>query len=470
MAKKLVPNKEKLNKNSFEKKGFFVKNKDLLKRILFTIIVLVIIRIGMLIVVPGIQMNDNSNSEADKQEFFNLLSTLGGGNMGKFSIFSLGVSPYITASIITQLLSTDVIPILSQWTKSGERGRRKLDKLTKALTIPFCVMQGTATIFTLKQYGMITPKWELDGTVPGPIFYFLLVPLVMLAGTFIMLWMADQITIKGIGNGVSIIIFAGIVAKLPSNFIKTYDFWASNSKENTILFSGLINFLIYIAAFLFVILIITLVNEGERKIPIQQTGSGLASVKEHIPYLPLKANNAGVIPVIFASALISTPITISQIVQISNPTSGFVWFCNNILSFQQWAGISIYAILIIMFTFLYSQVQINPEKIADNFKKSGTFIPGIKTGEDTRKFLSATINRLSCMGSLFLAFLAALPYIIAKLTDLPSNLAIGGTGLIIVISVALQTTQQLKGRLIQQSFIDKKFDKFDSDNSSTHIW
>nr|WP_035358717.1 preprotein translocase subunit SecY [[Acholeplasma] multilocale] len=464
--------KKSKNKNDFERANFFTKNKDLFFRIVFTLLVLVVIRAGIYLTVPGVTINDDFTSGVNDIQFFQLLSTLGGGSIGKFSILALGVSPYITASIIVQLLSTDVIPVLSRWSKSGERGRKKLDKLTKVLMIPFAVMQAEATIFTLSSQGLIEPKWNDGGSSIA--FYYILVPMVMLAGSFLMLWLADQITVKGVGNGVSIIIFIGIITTMPTNFKATFEFWVSSKNEEAnILFDGLLKFIIYVGVFFLVIFFVVLMNEAERKIPIQQTGSGLVDSKDHTPYLPLKINNAGVIPVIFASAIISTPITISQIVQVSNPDSGFVYFCNNFLYFGTWWGIGIYAVLILMFTFLYAQVQINPEKISENFQKSGTFVPGIKPGKDTTKFLTGTINRLSVIGAVFLALIAILPYVISKLTDLPSNLAIGGTGLIICISVAIQTVQQLKGRMIQQSFIDSKKEKFteESENKKpSHIW
>ncbi|WP_339020722.1 preprotein translocase subunit SecY [Spiroplasma endosymbiont of Atherix ibis] len=472
-VKKTKKAKSTKYKNEFAKGNFFIRNKDLIKRIVFTLIVLILIRMGTLLTVPGIQVSPNFKQQIGNQDFFQLLSTLGGGSIGQFSILALGVSPYITASIIVQLLSTDVIPVLTRWSKSGERGRRKLDRLTKLLAIPFALMQSVATIFTLTSQGLIDAKWGTNAQGTGPAwFYYILIPTIMLGGTFLMLWISDQITIKGIGNGVSIIIFTGIVSQMPNNFTSTFKFWVEIKGEPTILFDGLLKFLIYIVSFLLVIFVVVLMNEAERKIPIQQTGSGLVDTKDHTPYLPLKLNNAGVIPVIFASAIISTPMTVAQIIGASNPSNGFVLFTQNYLSFGTWWGISIYGVLTIIFTFLYSQVQINPEKIAENFKKSGTFIPGITPGKETEKFLTGVINRLSIMGSVFLAGIAVLPYIITKITLLPSNLAIGGTGLIIVISVSIQTVQQLKGRLIQQSFLDKKQDKFKEEETSydSHIW
>ncbi len=449
--KKTFKNTKK-NKTRKIRSDFLVRNKNLIYRILFTLLIILFIRLMSHLTVPGIIVNSSSVSN-DSNEFLNLISMLGGGTIGKFSIIALGVSPYITASIIVQLLSTDVIPILTRWSKSGEKGRKKLDTLTRLLTIPFAVMQGTATIFTMAKEGLITPKWENlpigGGTI---IFYYMLVPSILLGGTMFMLWLGDQITRKGIGNGVSIIIFAGIVAKLPFSIKTTFNFWLGNQADPNLFFEGLLKFIIYMIMFMFVIFFVVLLNETERKIPIRQTGSGLSTTSKDNTFLPLKLNCSGVIPVIFASALISAPITISQIIAIKNSSSGFVTFVNSYLSFSSWSGIIIYAILVILFTFLYSQVQINPNKIAENFQKSGKFIPGIKPGYETEKYLTNVINRLSVLGSISLATIAVLPYIISKLTKLPSSLAMGGTGLIIMVSVSLQTIRQIKGRLVQQHF------------------
>ncbi|WP_408020249.1 preprotein translocase subunit SecY [Spiroplasma chrysopicola] len=473
MVVKTKAKKQKKEISLTKSSSFFVKNKDLIKRILFTIMVLVIIRLGSYLTVPGVQVSDNFNSNAESEQFFALISMLGGGTLGQFSILALGVSPYITASIIVQLLSTDVIPPLSRWAKSGEKGRKKLDRLTKWLTIPFAIMQGIATIFTMANQGLITPKWtSSDFGTGSPIFYYILIPCALIAGTMLMLWMADQITIKGIGNGVSLIIFAGIVAKLPENLVTTFKFWISGQEDINLLFDGILKFLGYVIMFLLVILFVVMLNESERKLPIQQTGSGLSAggQEETKPFLPLKINSAGVIPVIFASALISAPITVAQIISVNNPTNGFVWFSNNYLSFNTWPGIIIYAVLTILFTFLYSQVQMNPEKIAENFQKAGTFIPGVRPGKETEKYIKGTINRLSILGSIFLAGIAVLPYIISKLTSLPSALAIGGTGLIIMVSVALETVRQVKGRITQQAFIDKKAENIINDKNDSYLW
>lgn len=448
---------------------FFIKNKNLIKRICFTLGILIIIRFATYLTVPGIIVSPNLNDLSNEGQFFGLISMLGGGTLGKFSILALGVSPYITASIIVQLLSTDVIPILSRWDRGGQKGRKKLDYLTKFLTIPFAIMQSIATIFTMSNQGLITPKWNLNYFgIGNSVFYYILVPAALISGTIIMLWLADQISINGIGNGISLIIFAGIISKLPLNLKITFNFWISNQEDINLLFDGILKFLLYIIMFLLIILLIIILNESERHLPIQQTGSGLNDIDElNAPFLPFKINSAGVIPVIFASALISAPITISQIISISKPDNWFVGFTNNYLSFHSWTGIFVYAILIVLFTFLYSQIQMNPEKIADNFQKSGTFIPGFPPGKETQNYIKKIINYLSILGSFFLAFIAILPYVISKLTNLPSSLAIGGTGLIIMVSVILETIRQIKGRITQQSFINKKIQKIteNDDNS-----
>ncbi|XHK03701.1 preprotein translocase subunit SecY [Spiroplasma endosymbiont of Anurida maritima] len=471
MAKKTakIKNKSTTKKNTFDKSNFFVKNKDLVKRVLITLFILVLIRLGTYITVPGVQLNEGFQSLVEQDQFFGLISMLGGGTLGSFSILALGVSPYITASIIVQLLSTEVVPPLARWAKGGERGKKKLDRLTKYLTIPFAVMQGIAIIFTMINEGVISAKWDsTEFGVGAPIFYYLLIPTILIAGTMLMLWVADQMTIKGIGNGVSLIIFAGIVSQLPNNLDTTFKFWVSGQEDMNFLFDGILRFAVYFIMFILVILFVVLLNESERKVPIQQTGSGLANASDTTgPYLPLKINSAGVIPVIFATALISAPVTIAQIIEVDNPLNGFVQFSNNYLSFSTWWGISIYAILTIIFTFMYSQVQMNPEKIADNFQKSGTFIPGVNPGKKTEKYLKGVINRLSILGSIFLAGIAVLPYVISKLTSLPSALAIGGTGLIIMVSVALETVRQVQGRITQQEFINQKRK---SGSTDSYLW
>jgi len=465
-----------INNNPLKKGKFlalYKENKNLISRIIFTLFIIVLIRFLCHLTVPGITVNKNTTDNPNN--FLYLISLLGGGTIGRFSIIALGVSPYITASIIVQLLSTDVIPIMSRWAKSGEKGRKKLDRLNRIFTIPFAIMQGIATIFTMEKQNIITPSWvNPPAGGANAVFYYFLVSMVLVAGTMFMLWIGDQITKKGIGNGISVIIAAGIVARLPFSIKSTYNHFLGNNVDPSIFFNNFLWFLIYMITFLCVIFFVVVLNETQRRIPIQQTGSGLAKQSQDKTFLPLRLNCAGVIPVIFASALITAPITISQIIVLSNPTSSFVWFVNKYMSFNTYYGVGLYAILIILFAFLYSQVQINPEKVAENFKKSGKFIPGIPPGIATEKYLTNVVNRLSFFGSFGLAFVAVLPYIVAIQTKLPSSLAMGGTGLIIMVSVCLQTIRQVKGRLIQQKFaLYKNFTNNSSllsDKKNPYLW
>lgn len=433
--------------------------------------VLAIIRLGSYITVPGVTIDKNlSDASKSSQEFFKLLSMIGGGSIDKFSIFALGLSPYITASIIVQLLSTDLIPVLTRWSKSGEKGRRKLDKLTKVLAIPFALMQGFATILTLEQQGIIKPQWQ-DANAglisTHQLFYYILIPMVLLGSTFLMLWLADQISIRGMGNGVSVIIFAGIVSSLPFNIRDTFNFWVGDQKESMIIFGGFLKFLLYMSGVLLVILIVVFFSESERRIPIQQTGSGLSLKSDRAPYLPLKINSAGVIPVIFASAIVTAPLTIAQIIKARSGVTAYTNFTENYLSLDTWTGMILFATLIIAFTFLYAQVQINPEQMADNFQKNGTFIPGIRPGKETENYIKSTLTRLSTLGSVFLAFVAILPNLISKLTNLPQNLAMGGTGLIIMVGVAIEVVKQIKGHITQQKYIHFKNEE---SNKSSNLW
>lgn len=441
--------------------------KEVILRILFSIFVLVIFRVGSFITAPGVHLNADLNSSNNSGlEFFNLISMLGGGAINRFSIFALGVSPYITASIIVQLLSTDVVPTLTRWAKSGEKGKRKLELMNRILTVPFAIMQAFATILGLQSQGIISVDWSSGSGVGPAMFYYFLVPMVLLAGTMLSLWMADQITNRGIGNGISLIIFGGIAANLPFNLAATFKYWVAPDSNNAVIFQGALSFALYLVAFLFIILIVVFFNESERHIPIQQSGSGLTLKGDKSSYLPLKINSAGVIPVIFSSALITAPMTIAQIIQSSNPDSGFAKFSQSYLSLQSWVGISIFAFLTILFTYLYAHVQINPEQMSQNFQKSGTYIPGVKPGKETEVYIKRMLNRLSTIGAAFLTFVAVLPFLISKFANLPSSLAIGGTGLIIMVGVALDTSKQIKGRITQHSFLNYKEQKV----SNEHLW
>lgn len=426
---------------------------DLLKRLLITFFILFLFRLCLYIRMPGIEF-DKSTKDLQASPFFNLISLIGGGLFEHFSILALGVSPYITASIIVQLLSNDLIPVLTRWQKSGEKERRKLEVLTRIITIPFAIVQGLAMIFSFKNYG-VTLKWDKVSSLDNPVwFYYLLVPLLLVVGTLFTLWIADQITEKGIGNGVSLIIATGILARIPSEIKITY----------STLSSDLFKFFFYLLLFLFIMILIIIFNNSERRIPIQQTGGGLVEAKK-LNYLPFKVNSAGVIPVIFSSALITAPMTISAFVKNAKPENAFSKFIDNYFAMTNWIGILIFTILTIAFTFIYAQIQINPFQLAENFRKSGTYLVGVRPGKMTEVYVSRLITRISVFGALFLAFVSALPLIFTKVfaesifgTNTANiGLKIGGTGLIIVVGVLIDFYKQIRARVVQHRFLKGKY-------------
>lgn len=390
--------------------------------------------------------------QKDSLAFFSLLTMLGGGFIEKFSLFSLGVGPYITASVIVQLLSTDLVPVLSQWQKAGEKGRKKLELLTRILTIPFAILQGLATIFMLKSAGNLEMKWNnptLDNN--SKYFYYLMVPILLVAGVLVALWIADQITAKGVGNGVSLLIASGILAQLPTDLKST---WKTTGED-------FLWMLFFIFLFFLVVLLVVFFNDSERRIPIQHTGGGLITSRSRLNFLPLKVNSAGVIPVIFSSALITAPLSISEIVKNAKGENGFTNFVNQYLTLNTLSGILIFASLTIFFTFLYAQIQINPQRLASNLQKSGTYLLGIKPGKPTETYIFRLLNRLSFFGALFLAFVTVLPSLInlygfsTLFGQTTKVLTIGGTGIIIIVGVALDTVKQIRARIIQHRFLNK---------------
>jgi preprotein translocase subunit SecY len=446
--------------------AFYKKYKTVILQVLFTFGILIVFRIGSYITIPGIIVKKELMREKPGLDFINLITMLGGGGLRRFSLFALGVSPYITASIISQLLSTDLVPILTRWNKEGDKGRKKLEMLTRILTVPFSIGQSFAIIYAMRNSGLIELKWDKAGAYDNVhLFYYFLIPVVLLAGTMLTLWIGDQITMKGVGNGISLIIATGIIIDWPLKLKNTFTNWVPGW-ENT---EDILKFLFYILFLLFIIYLLVIFNESERRIPIQQTGSGLISDRKRVNYLPLKLNSAGVIPVIFASAILTIPMTIAQLIEkggAEESKNKFVIFAKNYLSLNTTYGNIIYAFLVITFTFVYSQMQINPERLAKEFHKSGTYIIGIKQGKMTEIYLKRIINRLSCIGGVILAFFSVFSFIFSQVASLPINLSIGGIGIIIVVSVSLETLKQFQGRIIQQRFLHKKSEIEEFDKKS----
>lgn len=420
------------------------KNKELRGRILFTLAMLFVYRFGAAITVPMVD-NTKLMSMISGDSLFAMMNTLGGGALEKFSIFALGVGPYITASIIVQLLAMDVIPALTEMAKSGATGRMQMDRVTRYVAIGLAFLQAfTMTYGFDVSYGLISDP---------SIAKYLYIATVLSAGSMFAMWLGDQITVKGIGNGISMIIFTGIVANLPFQFVQAFQSMVDTSSSQAT-FNGVLGFAAYVIVYIAIIVLVIFTETAVRKIPIQYTSSSVKRGGNDMTFLPLKINSAGVIPVIFASSIMMAPITVMSFME---PTE-FTETLTNILSFNKPIGLTIYLVLTVFCTFFYSNLQVDPEKISENLNKSGTYIPGVRPGKETTEYLTKVLNRITVLGAAALCFIAALPHLLSMYTTLPQSVSVGGTGMIIVVGVALETMRQLKGSLTARSyrgFVDK---------------
>lgn len=430
------------------------KNKDVRDRILFTLGILLIFRIGSAITVPGVTVSDEAFNSNDVLSLMNLL---GGGALQSFSVFALGVSPYITSSIIIQLLSMDVLPALSELSKQGQTGRKKSEMATRYLTL----MLGS-----VQAYGIIVTMQNTSGlTVADTSFWgYAKIVIFLMAGSMLVMWMADQITSKGIGNGVSMIIFAGIVSSLPTQIYNAfYYFFAQQlvTGDTSLVITGALQLLLYILAYVLIVVFVVFIEKSKRKIPVQHSGTGgaLNAKANNTSFLPIKINSAGVIPVIFASSIMMAPAVIvsfavgetsASLQNILNifVSSAFVempWFDGGVW-YMPW-GLIIYVLLTFIFSFFYSNLTINPEQLAEDFQKNGTYIPGVRPGNETHRYVKKVLNKVTWIGATALTLIAALPIVLTLCGAVPSSLALGGTGMIIVVGVALETMNQINGLL-----------------------
>lgn len=412
------------------------KVKETRNKILFTFFIVAIFRIGSFLPVPGV---DAEVLKAEDSGIFNIFNTFAGGALQQFSVFAMGIMPYITASIVIQLMQMDVIPTLTEWSKQGEVGQKKTQKLTRVLAILLAFIQSL-----VMSYGFNNAYSGLikDTSVLG----FVAVAIVLTAGTAILLWLGDLVSQYGVGNGVSIIILAGIIARLPEGFIQVYESQIKVAENLTL---ALLKIAVVLIIVLGIIMSVVYMQEALRKIPIQysQAKAGRKMLGARSTFLPLKINGAGVIPVIFAVAFLQLPQTIT--IFWHNETVKKV---ASYLSFGHWLGMSLYVILIIAFAYFYVMVQVNPEKMAENLRKQGSFIPGIRPGKNTEKYITKVLYRLTFVGSIFLAAIAVLPTIFTTIAKLPTSVQIGGTSLLIVVSVALETVKQLNTQLTERHY------------------
>lgn len=437
------------------------KNKEIVNRIFFTIMILFVLRIGAAITVPGVKVSAELENLMNSGSSLALMDLLGGGALSNFSIFALGVSPYITSQIIIQLLSKNVLPALTELSKQGEYGRKKTEMATRYLTLLLGAVQAYGIIKTMQNSEYITLS------LGDEFWTYAYIVTVLMAGSMLTMWLGDQITEKGVGNGISMVIFAGCVRSIPTQISTAWSKWITGNVAHgsSEMIQGAFQFALYILAFVFIVGFVVFIELSRRKIPVQHAGKGGASAKmAKASFLPIKINSAGVIPVIFAGSLMSAPMIIASFLSpeaaqaewlnIFNYNSTFTmpWFDGTHWE-MNW-GLFIYLALILAFSFFYAQMSIDPEKLADNFQKSGSYIPGIRPGKETERYVGKVLNRVTFIGALALSFIAALPIVLvwANAFGGDASLAIGGTGLIIIVGVALEVNAQIDGLLAGKSY------------------
>jgi len=414
--------------------------KDIRNKIIFTLLMLIVFRLGSFIPVPHV--NTEVLKAQDQMSVFGILNTFGGGALFNFSILAMGIMPYITASIIIQLLQMDVVPKFTEWSKQGEVGRRKLAQFTRYFTIVLGFIQALGM-----SYGFNNMAGGALITDPG-VGTYLLIAIVLTAGTAFLMWLGEQITSHGVGNGISIIIFAGIVAGIPQTINQIYAQQFVDAGDQ--LFLQIIKVVVILVAILAIVVGVIFIQQAVRKISIQYAkGSGRSPVPGgQSTHLPLKVNPAGVIPVIFAVAFITPPRTVATFFGSNDVTN---WI-QKTFDYTHPVGMGVYAALIIAFTYFYAFVQVNPEQMADNLKKQGGYIPGVRPGKMTQDRITSILYRLTFVGSIFLAVIAILPVLFVNIAGLPSSAQIGGTSLLIVIGVALETMKQLESQLVKRNY------------------
>ena len=411
------------------KELFTSGNKDLRHRIYFTLMCLTVFILGISIRVPG------TEDLTKNLGFLELINTIGGGALKNFSIFALGVMPYITASIITQLLQMDIFPYFTELAKQGHTGRQKINQITRYMGIAFAFIEGYAFAFAFL------------GKTGNPMQY-MYIATVLTAGTALLLWMGDQMTQKGIGNGVSLIIMAGIIATLPQMFITAFQGLVTFTGAANVITLGIVKFVLFVIVYFAIVIGMIFVQESERRIPIQYANKSTSAYGNAQSFMPIKINSAGVIPVIFASSLLSIPNILAPVIN----NDKFKLVVQKYLTYTTPVGFIIYVVLIFFFAYFYTFIQLKPEEFAKNLQENGGYIPGIRPGEETKQYVSKILTRLTVLGSAFLSVIAGLPIIFSKLTSLPTSVSIGGTGLLIVVGVALETYKQLEGSILTRSY------------------
>ena len=408
---------------------FNKKNKDIRKRVLFTLGCLFVFIIGKTIPVPGTQ------GAVSGLSIWELYDAISGGALANFSIFSLGVMPYISASIITGILQMDIIPYFSELKDEGPAGRQKINQINRYLGLAIAFFQGFAMAFAFVK--------------GGSTLTYLKIAIILTGGTAFLLWLGDQMTQKGIGNGISLLIMAGIISSIPNMFIETFQSLVLT--DGTSLFLGIVKFSVFLLIYLAIIVGIVYIEKSERRIPIQYSNQTLSAYGARQNYIPFKLNSASVMPVIFASVLFTIPSFIAGLMDSEKP---FAVFVSKYVNYTTPVGFAVYMLVIILFCFFYTFLQINPEELSKNLNKQGGYIPGVRPGKETKKYISTVIGRITLLGALSIALIAGIPIVFSNFinTGLPTSVSIGGTGILIVIGVALETYNQLESSLLNRNY------------------
>jgi preprotein translocase subunit SecY len=432
---------------------------ELKQRIVFTILMLIVCRIGVFIPVPGINgelaLAYFKQATGGGQNLFQLVDIFSGGAFAQMTVIALGVVPYISASIIMQLLMALMPNLQREVRENPDAGRRKVNKYTRLLTVFLAIVQSTlfaryAIGMNQANPGIILPEMLRAQAFGVPWIFFLVTIMTMTTGTVFLMWIGEQITEKGIGNGMSLIITIGIISSLPSTIGSVIKQLNLDSQEpGQLTFSSLI---VLFAVFVLVTIATILIIQGVRKIPVQYARRvvGRREVQGGGSYVPLKINYAGVIPVIFASSLLMFPATLAQFLG----RGGFFGVIANAMTPGSFVYMSIYVLLILFFTYFWTATQFHPEQIASDIKKNGAFIPGIRQGKPTQDFLESTMNRITLIGAIFLAIIAILPSIIGKILHIDPSISyfFGGTALLILVGVVLDTMKQIESHLLMKRY------------------
>lgn len=414
--------------------------KDIRRKLLFTLAMLLVYRLGSFVPIPGIDsgwIRENIlGGEQAGGGLFGLFNVFTGGALSNFSVFAMGIMPYINSSIIVNLLQA-VIPKFEEWAKEGAEGRKKLTRVTRYGTIILGLIQAIGMSLAFRQAINISKSANPTG------YYVTLVIMILslTAGTSFLMWLGEKITEKGIGNGISMIIFASIISRLPMSIIQAYALLKAGE-------ISIINILVIAVLAILVIAGMVYVSEGERRIPVQYSKRviGRKMYGGASTHIPLKVNQAGVIPVIFATSLLMLPQTIGQFWDNKTLQKIAAFFSLE----STWSGKILATILIIFFAYFYTAITVNPAELADNIRKNGGFIPGIRAGRSTSEYISRILNRITLVGALFLAVIVVLPYIFEKIVGM--NIGIGGTSLLIVIGVALETMKQIESQMLMRHY------------------